>query len=252
MLKRTITAVALVSILGLAFYLGSEALSYLIYGLLAIAAYEVYRIKRDKWPLFMIVLIVILVMASIFIDTLQFIPYLSLIIFTLLTFSILFPWFEFEDVTYLFMMITILSLTIISIRNIMTLGLSVFGYIIIANFATDTFAYLGGSLFGKHKLIERISPNKTVEGAVIGTLGSIGLSLLFAHFFVNLEFNIIFMASLFIPLVAQIGDLSFSMIKRHFNIKDFGNIFPGHGGVLDRVDSVMFSIIVFNLVLSLY
>ncbi|HZJ86660.1 MAG TPA: phosphatidate cytidylyltransferase, partial [Erysipelothrix sp.] len=105
----------------------------------------------------------------------------------------------------------------------------------------------GGSLFGKHKLIERISPNKTVEGAITGYIASVILSLLFARIFIELDQTLIYSVSFIIPIISQLGDLTFSMIKRHYGIKDFGYIFPGHGGVLDRIDSIIFSLIAFNM-----
>ena len=108
--------------------------------------------------------------------------------------------------------------------------------------------------FGKNKLIPRISPNKTVEGAISGYLAGVLVSFLFAYFLLmdQLGLNIILMGSLLIPLVSQLGDLSFSLIKRNYGIKDFGSIFPGHGGALDRIDSLVFAVLTFQIVLTLF
>lgn len=106
---------------------------------------------------------------------------------------------------------------------------------------SDTFAYFTGVFFGKHKLIPRISPKKTIEGSVGGILGTVLVTVAFAMFFK--EENPIY----FVPLaivgstVSQLGDLFASAIKREFNIKDYGNLIPGHGGVLDRFDSILFT-----------
>ena len=122
------------------------------------------------------------------------------------------------------------------------------GYLLlpfILSFACDTFAYFFGLALGRHKLAPRVSPKKTVEGSVGGLLGNLGCGLLFA-FVMNRWFGgsigywPMAILSLFCGVVAQIGDLSFSLIKREFGIKDYGKIFLAHGGVLDRFDSVLF------------
>ncbi|MGB4985330.1 MAG: CDP-archaeol synthase, partial [Erysipelotrichaceae bacterium] len=95
-----------------------------------------------------------------------------------------------------------------------------------------------------HKLIERISPKKTIEGSISGTLCSIIVSVIFMYFFLDLQnLGVEIILAVFIPVVAQIGDLSFSVVKRHFDIKDFGKLLPGHGGILDRLDSLLFTLV---------
>ncbi len=111
---------------------------------------------------------------------------------------------------------------------------------------TDTFAYFTGMLLGKHKLIPDVSPKKTVEGAIGGIvfciLAFVGFGLLYNRF--RADGNAIPVVAMaivgfLVSLVSQIGDLSLSLLKRKYEIKDFGKIFPGHGGVLDRFDSVL-------------
>lgn len=115
----------------------------------------------------------------------------------------------------------------------------------ILSFACDTFAYFFGLALGKHKLAPKVSPKKTVEGAVGGLLGNVVCGLLFAFvmnrwFHGGIGYDAMVVLSLFCGVVAQIGDLSFSLIKREFGVKDYGKIFLAHGGVLDRFDSVLF------------
>jgi len=111
--------------------------------------------------------------------------------------------------------------------------------IILLIWSNDTFAYLGGSFFGKHKLIERISPGKTIEGTAFGILLSFCLSMLFPLIF-TVKPTIPWMAlGLIVPILATLGDLIESLLKRSAGIKDSGNILPGHGGVLDRFDSLI-------------
>ena len=114
------------------------------------------------------------------------------------------------------------------------------------SFGSDTFALFAGMACGKHKLAPHVSPKKTIEGGVGGLLGGvIGMILLHAigtwalgESF--LSWGQILALGLLGSVIDQIGDLSFSVIKREFGVKDYGKLLPGHGGVLDRFDSVTF------------
>lgn len=113
--------------------------------------------------------------------------------------------------------------------------------IFITAWGTDTFAYLSGNLFGKTKLCPKLSPNKTVEGSVGGILGAVLLTLIFAKYFRLFPLYKFVLLSFLGSIVAQLGDLTASKIKRITGIKDFGFIMPGHGGILDRFDSILFT-----------
>lgn len=118
--------------------------------------------------------------------------------------------------------------------------------------ANDSGAYLVGSTMGKHKLIERISPKKTWEGAIGGAvLAAITSIVIFAKM---KELNLMHAIniSLITVVAGTLGDLTESMIKRHFNAKDSGKILPGHGGLLDRFDSLLFSAPVFFIYISFF
>ena len=134
--------------------------------------------------------------------------------------------------------------SIIFVRDFEDVGQYVYMLIFFGAWMTDTFAYFAGYFFGKHKLIADVSPKKTVEGSVGGILGCI-LSFIAYGLIVDIAFertaNIWFLALMgFIAsVVAQIGDLLMSVIKRHYGVKDYGTLFPGHGGMLDRLDSVL-------------
>ncbi|PBQ34341.1 hypothetical protein CNR22_22040 [Sphingobacteriaceae bacterium] len=112
--------------------------------------------------------------------------------------------------------------------------------IILLIWSNDTFAYLGGSLFGKNKMIERISPGKTWEGTLFGFLMTIGSGYIVARFFIHGDTFMWLILGTVVPVMATIGDLVESMIKRQAGIKDTGNLMPGHGGILDRFDSLIF------------
>lgn len=111
--------------------------------------------------------------------------------------------------------------------------------VFIIAFATDTFAYFTGKLLGKRKLCPNLSPNKTIEGSIGGIIGSLISVLLFISFF-NINHYIEFIIITFVcSVLSQFGDLFASKIKRIAGIKDYGTIMPGHGGILDRFDSII-------------
>lgn len=115
--------------------------------------------------------------------------------------------------------------------------------LLILIWASDTFAYCGGSLLGKHKLFERISPKKTWEGSIIGAVLTISLAVVFAYIPYFNNPNIPFWIGLAIIAIVfgTLGDLIESMFKRSYQVKDSGKIMPGHGGILDRFDSFIFA-----------
>lgn len=132
-----------------------------------------------------------------------------------------------------------------------------FGYIVIIAYLTDVFALFVGMKFGKHKLNERISPKKTIEGAIGGWICGAIISFIYAYSlnFFYTEPAFIIVCSIVLPLVSEIGDLAFSLIKRHYGVKDFSNLIPGHGGLLDRLDSLMFVLLIYGalaLIIGIY
>ena len=117
-------------------------------------------------------------------------------------------------------------------------------YVFIAAWGTDIFAYLIGRKFGKHKF-SKISPNKSIEGCIAGVIGSVISMLLYTfvcntYLGMNFNYYYIMIIGVVLSLVGQIGDFAASSIKRYTGIKDFSNLIPGHGGMLDRIDSVIF------------
>ena len=113
--------------------------------------------------------------------------------------------------------------------------------IFLTAFGTDIMAYFTGYAIGKHKLCPKISPKKTIEGSIGGILGSVLLCGLFGYFVIPRLLLHCIIIGILGGVVSQFGDLTASIFKRKMGIKDYGNLIPGHGGILDRFDSVLFT-----------
>jgi len=140
----------------------------------------------------------------------------------------------------------IFSFTAISFMRYMNpkVGLWNFVIILVSAWGSDVFAYFTGRLFGRHKLIPEVSPKKTVEGAIGGIVCATGLAILYGFIVSRAtdlvpDYLVLGICGFVLSAVSQVGDLIASLIKREHGIKDYGNIFPGHGGVMDRFESVL-------------
>ena len=133
-------------------------------------------------------------------------------------------------------------------------SLMLFIYLFIITMLTDTYAHLSGTLIGKHKFAPKISPNKTWEGAIIGGIFGTLCAATFYYIAIDSNVNVLLLliVTLFLSCLGQLGDLFFSAVKRNHDIKDFSNIMPGHGGILDRLDSIIFVIIGYILLSGLF
>jgi len=130
-------------------------------------------------------------------------------------------------------------------------GIYVLLYCFILVWTNDTFAYLSGRFFGKHKLFERISPKKTWEGTIGGLIFTAAMVFVL-NIFTPLDLVFWLVASQIIAVSAILGDLFESLLKRNAGIKDSGNLIPGHGGVLDRFDAMLFAAPIFLFLLTIY
>ena len=166
----------------------------------------------------------------------------SIFMFTLLSIMV-FTKLSVESAMVTFLGVFYVSFSLSHLILISDQGLNFFiWYPFIIAFSTDTFAYFTGKLMGKTKLIPSVSPNKTVEGSLGGIIMCLIFSFAYAHYFKpEFQFYAIFLG-LIGSVLSQVGDLIASKIKRIFDIKDFGKIMPGHGGVLDRFDSLIITL----------
>lgn len=123
-------------------------------------------------------------------------------------------------------------------------GKMLIGYAIISAWGTDIFAYFIGKRFGKHHF-SKISPKKSIEGCIGGIVGVLIMAMVYTLIInnfvdINISYIYIVISTIVLSLISQIGDFSASSIKRMVDIKDFSNLIPGHGGMLDRIDSLIF------------
>lgn len=271
MLKRAVTAIILVGYAFAMLYLGTAVhygfLDALIMSFAFVGTYEMYHTfrkseyKNSPWaPLLLCVAIYPLW---------YFLGYKGILIALSLSICLALAVFTFKaemelkdllaTIFSLIYPMALVSLAFALSREFPCGGTFAISFAIFLPVFSDTFAYLVGSTFGKRKLCPSISPKKTVAGAIGGLLGSVLCAVTFFLLFdlyavipvgyVSFSDSVAVRAVVFVVLgivggvLAEIGDLAASRIKRTINIKDFGNIFPGHGGVLDRLDSIMFTLV---------
>lgn len=271
MLKRAVTAIVLVGYAFAMLYLGTAVhygfLDALIMSFAFVGTYEMYHTFRkseykNSWgaPLLLCVAIYPLW---------YFLGYKGILIALSLSICLALAVFTFKaemelkdllaTIFSLIYPMALVSLAFALSREFSCGGTFAISFAIFLPVFSDTFAYLVGSTLGKRKLCPSISPKKTVAGAIGGLLGSVLCAVTFFLLFdlyavipvgyVTFSDSVAVRAVVFVVLgivggvLAEIGDLAASRIKRTMNIKDFGNIFPGHGGVLDRLDSIMFTLV---------
>lgn len=237
------------------FLLGGFLLKALVVIAIALSSYEIASLRDSKAHLGVTFLLFISMLGLSLVSQANYFVVLSMFLFIMLTISLFYEKYGIENVVYEFLCLVIISLacrTVLYIYATPTLGGYTMIFIGLACYLCDTGAYFFGVSIGKNKMLPRISPNKTWEGAIGGYLTGAVISFVFGMLFCNLPFLTLLFSSLLLPAAAEIGDLSFSSIKRHFHVKDFGSLFPGHGGVLDRIDSLLFCLMVFHTIIVVW
>ncbi len=245
MIKRFITAAVLLGIFIPLFYIGGPAV-YLMVGAVGILAfYELTDLAN--LPVILRWLTIVLFEVMLFMDT----RYLAFGFFTIiLILMICAIWDERVKVDDVFMLSCMGMFICFSAHAFLILGLRnnfyMYGLAIIT-YINDTGAYFAGNFIGnkmnkgKHKFNPRVSPHKTWEGAIGGFVASVVFSVLIHFIWPELFMTTgnALIIGIVLGVSGQMGDLLFSLIKRHFGIKDYGNLLPGHGGALDRIDSLL-------------
>lgn len=144
-----------------------------------------------------------------------------------------------EEVSYNFFAVMFVPFTLTFLALLKGIGYEWVLFLCFVVWASDSFAYFAGVAFGRHKLIPKVSPGKSVEGLIGGTIGAVITGVLLNYYLLHESWVIMAVIIIDVIAAAVIGDLIESMIKRSANVKDSGSLLPGHGGVLDRFDSLM-------------
>lgn len=260
MKQRIITAtIALALFMPIVVY-GGMPLIIVTYLIASIGLYELLRMRQLK--LFSIPGVISLFLLWIFLIPKQYqyqlegfgyskIELALLAVLLFLTYTVITKnKFTFDDVAFSVLSILYIGIGFFYLIETREMGLTFIFYCLFIVFATDSGAYFIGRAFGKNKLWPDISPNKTVEGAVGGIASALVIAVLF-YLFANMSVPLIklLLVTILLSSFGQIGDLVESALKRHYDVKDSGKILPGHGGVLDRFDSLLFVLPLLNFFL---
>ena len=247
MKKRTISGIILLLIL-----IGSLAINIKLFNIMIliialIGFNEFFNTKYDKKDYLVIkILAIINLILLLFNKTFYNFDIGAIIaLFSLsLTIPIMFyknnKLYNIVDAFYIMGMVCFLGIAFGNIISLSNSNLSKCVFIFIVAFICDTYAYIGGSLIGKHKFTD-ISPNKTIEGVIIGVImGTFIGTMYYFNVVSGLTLSQTLVLCLVLTGLSVMGDLLFSSIKRNFGEKDFSNLIPGHGGILDRFDSILY------------
>lgn len=261
MLKRTLTGIIGIFFLILFIYILPKIyFFFLVFFVILFSLFEFFNLfeKKRISLKFIISSIIAIFFLFSFINKNYFEILTYLIVIFLLSFSLTIVFFEniYEKTKDILIFVTAnIYITIFLNFSILIFnhsnGKNLLMLLLVIAWATDTFAYIIGTKFGRTKLYQKLSPNKTIEGVIGGLLGGIIAGYIFNFFLTKIPIIKFSIISFLTVIFCILGDLFESLIKRINNVKDSGRILPGHGGILDRIDSLFFAIPVFYIILQI-
>lgn len=251
-IQRTISGIALVVIIAFMLITGGDILLAFLGAVSIIGVRELYRIWNvDKSPLGIIGYLgvaIYYIMLRVELTDYWLVLVICMLVAAMATYVITFPKYKADAVMSIifgFLYVGVMLSSIYRIRQLND-GIYLVWMVFLCSWISDTCAYLVGVTLGKHKFVPKLSPKKTVEGVIGGIAGSVLLGAVYglilkehATAFVN-PVPVCMLIGGIGSVVSMIGDLAASAIKRNYDIKDYGRLIPGHGGILDRFDSVIF------------
>ncbi len=266
MTKRVVSAIVMVLIFVPFLIMGGIPFTILMAVLGVLGLYELLKIRGDVKKKFPVVMRLLAYLMTIFlivnnansIDLQYDLDYrlVSLIIFLFLAPMVFInnsKKYNLNDALFLVGSVVFIGLSFNLLTVIRNFNIAYIIYLFLITTMTDTFALFTGMFIGKHKLAPEISPKKTIEGAVGGSIMGTLIATAFYTTVISSSVPLVFLILITLALTAvgQIGDLAFSAIKRYYGQKDFSDLIPGHGGILDRLDSLVFVVLAFILVLGI-
>ena len=266
MTKRVISAVLMILLFIPFLVIGGVPFTVLMAILGMLGLYELLKIRGDvkkKFPLVMR-LIAYLLIVFLIVNNSRAIDFqydLDYRLISIIMFFFLLPMifinnskkYNLNDALFLVGSVVFIGLSFNLLVVIRNFNISYIIYLFLITTITDSFALFTGMLIGKHKLAPTISPKKTIEGAVGGSvMGTIVASAFYITVISSsVPLPLVLIITMVLSAVGQMGDLAFSAIKRYYGQKDFSDLIPGHGGILDRFDSLVFVVLAFVLVLGI-
>ena len=248
---RLLSGIVLVILALLVIISGGYVTLFSLLGISLVGMYELYRVfKLEKTPLAfvsyaMAVVFYLVQLLPIVLDPMMLVMYFLIMLMFVYVFT--YPKYEAKDVMAIFFGMFYVAVMLSYVYQIRVLENGVFlaFLIFICSWGCDTCAYCAGVTLGKHKMAPVLSPKKSVEGAIGGVIGTALLTVVYCSVFkTQMELDtrgivVLAVISAIAGLISMVGDLTASAIKRNYDIKDYGNLIPGHGGIMDRFDSMM-------------
>ncbi len=260
MFKRVVTAIVILVVLLPIIYISPLAFKLMGIVLTFLATQELLGVRKEKnyskisigLIYSMNILPLLLINDFTYINAV-YIAIIYLVFHLILIFDKNINYTEFSYVIAFSMFIILASNAAMYLRGLDN-GFYLVIFTILVTAASDTGGFFAGNAFGKHKLIERISPKKTIEGLIGGVIASLVIGLIFGMVILDIGIDnplYIALISIIMGFTASFGDLIFSAIKRTYQVKDFSNILPGHGGILDRIDSHLTNLLICFIIVVL-